>query len=188
MGESWVENGTEFPVGPGENEPSPEEVRDLLSTVEWMLRQERNDIISTPGRLTDLAPEKVRRLEHLYDVDRQVRAMLKRLPPPPPMSEERMEKVGAVVGAALRKRFGEGSAEEVAAAVEAAWPAVKPAEVDRSDHAVWCCVDHPGSACGDQCPACAGPLDIDNEVCCCGYDGRRPWPANAKPTEEATDG
>lgn len=106
----------------GENEPSPEEVRDLLSTVEWMLRQERNDIISTPGRLTDLAPEKVRRLEHLYDVDRQVRAMLKRLPPPPPMSEERMEKVGAVVGAALRKRFGEGSAEQVAAAVEAAWP------------------------------------------------------------------
>ena len=33
-----------------------------------------------------------------------------------------MEKVGAVVGAALRKRFGEGTAEELSEAMEAAWP------------------------------------------------------------------
>lgn len=86
-----------------------------------MFRQERNEIISIP-RLSDMTEEKKRRLEHLFDVDKQVRAMLKRLPPRPPMSDEQFQKVGAVVGAALRKRFGEGSAEEVQAAVDAAWP------------------------------------------------------------------
>lgn len=105
----------------GEIGPTPEEVRDLLDTVRWMFRQERNAIISVPS-LRDLTDEQKRRLEHLTDVDKQVRAMLKRLPPTPPMTEERMEKVGAVVGAALRKRFGEGSQEELVDAMEVAWP------------------------------------------------------------------
>lgn len=41
-------------------------------------------------------------------------------------------------------------------------------------HEVWCCVEHPGTDCDEQCPACAGPLDIDNERCDCGYDARAP--------------
>lgn len=106
--------------------PAPEEVRDLLDVVRWMFRQERNEIICTPGKLTDLPDAKVRRLEHLLNVDKQVKAMLDRLPPHPPMSDEQMEKVGAVIGAALRKRFGEGSAEEVREAVDAAWPDLAP--------------------------------------------------------------
>lgn len=107
--------------GGGES-PTPEEVRDLLDVVRWMFRQERNDILSTPGKLTDLNDEKKRRLEHLLDVDRQVKAMLDRLPPRPPMSDDQMKKVGAVVGAALRKRFGEGTAEELTEAMGVAWP------------------------------------------------------------------
>lgn len=109
-------------MGTDSDYPQPEEVRDLLDVVRWMFRQERNDILSTPGRLTELPEVKKRRLEHLLDVDRQVKAMLDRLPPHPPMSDEQFEKVGRVVGAALRKRFGEGSAEELVEAAEAAWP------------------------------------------------------------------
>lgn len=50
----------------------------------------------------------------------------------------------------------------------------KAKRTDRDDHEAWCCVDHPGTKCDDQCPACGGPLDIDNERCTCGYDARRP--------------
>lgn len=110
----------------------PEEVRDLLDIVRWMFRQERNDILSTPGKLTELPEARKRRLEHLLDVDRQVKAMLDRLPPHPPMSDEQMEKVGAVVSAALRKRFGEGTAEELGAAVDAAWPDLEAKHFGRS--------------------------------------------------------
>lgn len=116
-------------------EVAPEEVRDLLDVVRWMFRQERNDILATPGKLTDLSDDKKRRLEHLLDVDRQVKAMLDRLPPHPSMSDEQMEKVGAVIGAALRKRFGEGTADELEAAVDVAWPDLKGPDIGSRDGA-----------------------------------------------------
>ena len=111
--------------------PTPEEVRDLLDVVRWMFRQERSAIISIP-RLSDITEAQRRHLEHLLDVDGQVKAMLKRLPPHPPMSDEQMAKVGVVVGAVLRKRFGEGSAEELEAAMTAAWPDLMADEPGRS--------------------------------------------------------
>lgn len=100
--------------------PTPEETADLLRLVQFTLERSRTSLVANcrPEHI-DFIERDVNRLTEMLS---QVKAMLDRLPPEEPMSEERLEKVGAVVGAALRKRFGEGSAEELSEAMEAAWP------------------------------------------------------------------
>lgn len=101
--------------------PSPEEVADLLRLVEFAMSHGRSAMVAFFD--TKYGASAIERdYERMKEVERQVKAMLDRLPPEPPMSPEHQEKVGAVVGAALRKRLGEGSAEELIEAMEEAWP------------------------------------------------------------------
>lgn len=103
--------------------PTPEEVAELLRSVEFALSHGRTAMVAFFDTKYEASAIE-RDYDRMREVERQVKAMLDRLPPEPPMTPERMEKVGAVVGAALRKRFGEGTAEELDAAVQAAWPDV----------------------------------------------------------------
>lgn len=100
--------------------PTLDEVADLLRSVEFALDHGRAAMVAVVDRRYVDAIS--RDFDRMGEVKKQVKAMLDRLPPEEPMTPERMEKVGAVVGAALRKRFGEGSAEELSAAIKAAWP------------------------------------------------------------------
>lgn len=102
-------------------EPTPEEVADLLRSVQFAMSHGRSAMVAFFD--TKYGASAIERdYERMKEVERQVKAMLDRLPPEPPMTPEHMEKVGRVVSAALRKRFGEGTAEELDAAVAAAWP------------------------------------------------------------------
>lgn len=101
-------------------EPTLEELADLLRSVEFTLERSRTSLVANcrPAHIEFIE----RDVDRLTEMMRQVKAMLDRLPPAEPMSPEQLERVGAVVGAALRKRSGEGSAEELRVAMEAAWP------------------------------------------------------------------
>lgn len=101
--------------------PTPEEMADLLRLVQFAMSHGRSAMVAFFD--TKYGASAIERdYERMKEVERQVKAMLDRLPPEPPMSPEHMAKVGAVVGAALRKRFGEGSQAELVEAIEDAWP------------------------------------------------------------------
>ena len=117
----WYETPCPDCRGTGIAGPTPEEVASLLRSVEFAMSHGRSAMVAFFD--TKYGTSAIERdYERMKEVERQVKAMLDRLPPEPPMTPEHMEKVGAVVSAALRKRFGEGTAEELDAAVEAAWP------------------------------------------------------------------
>lgn len=105
---------------PYDSEPTPEEVADLLRLVKFTLERSRTALVAScrPSDIGFIG----RDVDRLTEMMSQVGAMIDRLPPEEPMSEERMEQVGAVVVAALRKRFGEGTQEELVEAMENAWP------------------------------------------------------------------
>ena len=85
---------------------------DLLRSVQFTMSHGRSAMVAFFD--TKYGASAIERdYERMKEVEGQVKAMLDRLPPEPPMSPEHAEKVGAVVGAALRKRFGEGTAEEL---------------------------------------------------------------------------
>lgn len=101
--------------------PTLDEVAELLRSVEFAMDHGQTAMVAFFD--TKYGASAIERdYERMKEVRRQVKAMLERLPPEPPMTPEHMEKVGAVVAAALRKRFDEGTAEELDAAVVAAWP------------------------------------------------------------------
>lgn len=101
-------------------EPTMEEVADLLRSVEFALTHGRSSLLAFVDRRQLKAIE--RDFERMGYVLKQVKAMLDRLPPEPPMSPEHAAKVGNVIAALLNKRFGEGTDDEVTDALEAAWP------------------------------------------------------------------
>ena len=104
-----------------ESQPSLDELAELLRSCEFAMSQGRSAMVAFFD--TKYGSSAIERdYERMREVERQIKVMLNRLPPEPPMTAEQFEKVGAVVSAALRKRFGEGSAEELDAAVSAAWP------------------------------------------------------------------
>lgn len=101
--------------------PTPEEMADLLRSVEFAMSHGRTAMVAFFD--TKYGAKAIERdYERMGEVLRRVKAMLDRLPPEPPMTPEHEAKVGRVVAAALNKRFGDGTAEDVAAAVEDAWP------------------------------------------------------------------
>lgn len=99
--------------------PSPEEVRDLLLTVQHVMRELRGLILHKPGPLSDLSPREKQLFGWGLDANHSINRMLERLPPKPPMSPDREKVVGRVVAAALNKRFGDGTQEDVDQAVDA---------------------------------------------------------------------
>lgn len=108
-----------------ENPPTPEEVADLLRSVEFAMSHGRTAMVAFVDR--QYVEAIGRDFDRMGEVGKQVKAMLDRLPPEPPMTPDHMEKVGAVVSAALRKRFGEGTADELTEAINDAWPAASGA-------------------------------------------------------------
>lgn len=110
-------------------EPTLEEIADLLRSVEFAMSHGRSAMVAffdTKYGASAIEGD----FERMKEVERQVKAMLDRLPPEEPMSPEKMEKIGAVVSAALRKREGEATDEELAAAIRAAWPSDPADEAD----------------------------------------------------------
>lgn len=97
--------------------PTLEEVADLLRSVDFTLGRSRTSLVA------NCRPQHVGFIER--DVDRltemmaQVKAMLDRLPPEPPMTPEREQEVGGFIAAVLDKRFGDGSQEAVDVAAKA---------------------------------------------------------------------
>jgi hypothetical protein len=97
----------------------------LLRTVAFTLdRTETAFVASIDSRY--LAHVK-RDLARLAEAKKQVRAMLTRLPPEPPMSPEREQAIGNLIGAVLDKRFGDGSQEAVDEAIRASVTASREA-------------------------------------------------------------
>jgi hypothetical protein len=94
---------------------------DLLRTVAFTLdRTETAFVASLDPRYLNHVK---RDLARLTEAKKQVRAMLTRLPPEPPMSPEREQAIGSLIGAVLDKRFGDGSQEAVDEAIQAAFSA-----------------------------------------------------------------
>lgn len=102
------------------SEPTLDETADLLRLVLFTLERSQTSLVAH-CRPTDI-DFIGRDVDRLTEMMRQVKAMLDRLPPEEPMTPERMEQVGAVVDAVLRK---EGSQEELAEAMKA-WREVSP--------------------------------------------------------------
>lgn len=101
--------------------PTLDEMADLLRAVAFTLdRTETAFVASIDSRYLDHAK---RDLARLSEAKKQVRAMLTRLPPEPPMSPEREQVIGNLIGAVLDKRFGDGSQEAVDEAIQAAFSA-----------------------------------------------------------------
>lgn len=104
-------------------QPTPEEVADLLRSVEFAMSHGRSAMVAFFD--TKYGASAIERdYERMGEVMKQVKAMLDRLPPKPPMTPEHEAKVGRVVAAALNKRLGDGTAEELHDAIEAAWPSL----------------------------------------------------------------
>lgn len=97
--------------------PSPEEVADLLRSCEFALSHGQSAMVAFVDRKHVGAIS--RDFDRMGEVIRQVKAMLDRLPPEPPMSPERMQVVGRVVAAALNKRLGDGTQQDVDEAMDA---------------------------------------------------------------------
>lgn len=100
-------------------EPTAEEVAEVLRSARYVMDR------ASVGLIACVSADRVHLVEgdfnRLRTAVASVDALLDRLPPEPPMTPEQEAKVGAVIGAVLRKRFGDGTAEEVAAAIDAAW-------------------------------------------------------------------
>lgn len=101
----------------GYSYPTPEEVADLLRSCDFALSRGEAALVAFVDRRYVEAIG--RDFERMGQVKKQVRAMLDRLPSEPPMSPEREQAVGRMVAAALNKRFGDGTAEDVKEAVDA---------------------------------------------------------------------
>lgn len=97
--------------------PTPDEVAALLRTVEFTIDRTETSFVTCMDRRY-VGPTTKRDLDRMDEAKRQVRAMLDRLPPEPPMTPEREASVGQFLGAVLDKRFGEGSQEAVAEALD----------------------------------------------------------------------
>lgn len=90
----------------GEGEPTPEEVATLLRLADFAMQQAQIVLVA-------FVPSSVKHVEwdyeRLAEVRRQVAAMLDRLPPEPPLTDEQMEEAATVIRAALNRRFGGSS-------------------------------------------------------------------------------
>ena len=98
------------------NQPTLDELADLLRSVEFALDHGRTSMVAFVDRKHVSAIE--RDFDRMGEVKKQVSAMLDRLPPEPPMTPEREREVGAFLAAVLDKRFGGGSQEAVDAAAK----------------------------------------------------------------------
>lgn len=106
--------------------PTLDEMADLLRAVAFTLdRTETAFVAFIDGRYLDHAK---RDLARMSEAKKQVRAMLTRLPPEPPMSPEREQVIGNLIGAVLDKRFGDGSQEAVDEAIQAAFSGSREAD------------------------------------------------------------
>lgn len=108
----------------------PHEMADLLRTVAFAIDHASTAMVAfVDRRYVDAIG---RDYERLQEARKRITVALGHLPPEPPMTPEREAKIGRLVAAALNKRFGDGSAEAVAAAMDDLVAPSEPAQIDGS--------------------------------------------------------
>lgn len=95
----------------------PAELAQMLRNIDHVLRGAQTSLLAFA------APAYVDRLGREHDrlkwARSEIATWLERLPPEPPLTPERQAQLGRLIGAALDKRFGNGSDDAIASAWDA---------------------------------------------------------------------
>lgn len=108
---------TVVPVVGAMSEPTPQEVADLLRTIDFAVEHGMTALVAFGDKRHVSALE--RDFNRMQEARRQIKAMLVCLPAAVPLTDEQMAAAARVIGAVLDKRFGDGDDRAIADALEA---------------------------------------------------------------------